>query len=143
MEHSFEKRSVSIETAWEMIKAAEQKAMELGLGISTTIVDESGVIKAFSRMDNAPPITIDASRKKAITAIGFGLPTGEPWYNHVKDDPIMLLGAQNFKDFIMFGGGLPIKDNGKIIGSIGISGGHYQQDELCCKAALDKLISAI
>jgi len=122
-----------------MIMAAEAKANELGIGIATTIIDESGVLKAFSRMDNAPLIAVDASRKKAVTAAGFGIPSGESWYNFIKDDPILLNGAQNIQDFILLGGGLPILHDGQVIGAIGVSGGHYKQDESCAKAALDEL----
>ena len=141
MEHAFVKRSVTSWTAKKMIVAAESKATELGLGISITIVDESGTIKAFSRMNNSPPITIDASRKKAITAVGYGMSTGESWHNHIKDDPILLIGAQEFTDFMLLGGGMPVKLEGMVIGAIGVSGGHYKQDELCCLAALESLNS--
>jgi uncharacterized protein GlcG (DUF336 family) len=88
-------------------------------------------------MDNAPLISIDASKKKAITAIGFGMPTGESWYNFIKDDGILLNGVNNLKDFILLGGGSPITDDDdNLIGAIGISGGHYSDDEKCVEAAL-------
>ena len=137
MENTFQKASVTNAFAKALIQAAEEKAVEIGLGIAITIVDESGVLKAFSRMDNAPLMAIDASRKKAITAVGLGMPTGEAWYNFIHQDPILLEGVNNFKDFLLLGGGSPIYYEGKLIGAIGISGGHYHQDELCVKAALD------
>ncbi len=133
------KKSISIILALQMIEEATKKATELGLCIAVTILDESGILKAFQRMDNAPLIAIDASRKKAITAIGFGFPTGEAWYNFIKDDPILHEGAQHLTDFILLGGGCPISLDGEIIGAIGISGGHYKQDEQCMQAALDIL----
>ena len=133
------KKSISSILASQMVDGATKKATELGLGIAVTIVDESGILKAFQRMDNAPLIAIDASRKKAITAIGFGFPTGEAWYNFIKDDPILHEGAHNLTDFILLGGGCPISLDGEIIGAIGISGGHYKQHEQCMQAALDIL----
>ena len=66
IESSFQKRSVSAEAARAMLVAAEAKAREIGVSISIHIVDESGVMKAFSRMDYAPLVTVDAARKKAI-----------------------------------------------------------------------------
>jgi uncharacterized protein GlcG (DUF336 family) len=37
---------------------------------------------------------------------------------------------------VVFGGGYPIRENGEMIGAIGLSGGHYSQDMECAKAAL-------
>ena len=136
MESSFQKKSITAEAAHAVIDAAVQKACELGTAISVYIMDESGILKAFSRMDNAPLVTIDAARKKALTAVGYGLATGESWYGFMKDDPIMMNGIQQFTDFILLGGGLPIFIDGSLAGAIGISGGHYSQDEECAKAGL-------
>jgi uncharacterized protein GlcG (DUF336 family) len=136
METNFQKKSISAEAAKMMILAAEEKAREIGIGISVYIVDESAVIKAFGRMDTAHLVTIDAARKKAVTAVGFGMPSGEPWYNHIKDDPIMFNGIQQFHDFILLGGGMPIFIDKVLAGAIGISGGHYKQDIQCAEAAL-------
>ncbi len=139
MSNYIEKRSLSADAAKKMIMAAEAKARETGIFISTTIVDEGGVLKAFSRMDNSPLICSDASRKKAVTAVGYGMPSGESWYNYIKDDPILFNGIQQFTDFILLGGGMPVFSEGSLIGAIGISGGHYKQDEACCQAALDAI----
>ena len=136
MDYQYTKHSITSELAVAMIHAAEAKAAELGLKICTWIVDESGVQKAFSRMDQAPIISINAAWKKALTAIGYGLPTGEAWYNHIKNDPILNDGVQAFENFILIGGGVPIRIDGHMIGGIGISGGHYTQDEQCVRAAL-------
>jgi uncharacterized protein GlcG (DUF336 family) len=119
-----------------MAEAAIRKAEELGIKIAITFVDESGVLKAFFRMDYAALVTIDASRKKAITAVGYGIPSGNSWYEIIKDDPILFNGIQQFRDFILLGGGSPVIENNCVIGAIGISGGHYKQDEECVKAAI-------
>lgn len=134
--NTFSRLSITNQLALQMINAAQLKAGELKMGISITIVDESGNTKAFSRMDNAPLVSIDISRKKALTAVGMGMATGADWYNFIKDDPILAHGANNIKDFTMFGGGIPITIENTTIGAIGISGGHYKQDEICANAAL-------
>ena len=36
----------------------------------------------------------------------------------------------------MFGGGLPIVEEGTLIGGIGVSGGSAEQDEDCARAGL-------
>lgn len=135
-EATFEKRSISVDLARRMIAAAEAKAAETGIRISTTIVDESGLVKAFSRMDGAPIMSIGVSQKKAQTAVGFGMPTGEPWYEFIKNDPILMNGAPSIDQFILLGGGFPIRVGDTLIGAIGVSGAHYEQDSVCARAAL-------
>lgn len=132
----FEKSSVSIDLAMEMAKEAMKKASEIGLHISVCIVDESGVEKAFARMEGAPLISVETARKKAVLAAGFGIPTGNTWFNFIKDDPILMNGANQLPGFILLGGGSPISIDGQLCGAIGVSGGHYSQDELCVSAAL-------
>jgi len=131
------KHSLSYYACQVMAMAAIKKAEQLDITISMTFIDESGVLKAFFRMDLSPLVSVDASRKKAITAVGLGIPSGDSWYAFIKDDPILFHGVQQFEDFILLGGGSPIVDEGVLIGAIGISGGHYKQDEECAKAALD------
>jgi uncharacterized protein GlcG (DUF336 family) len=40
---------------------------------------------------------------------------------------------------VVFGGGYPIKIDGAIVGGIGVSGGHYEQDMKVAEAALKAL----
>ena len=89
-------------------------------------------------MDHAPLLCIGISQDKAYTAIAFGKPTSE-WYPMIKDEPQLLNGIVHTPKLVIFGGGFPIKVDGKVIGGIGVSGGSAEQDELCCEAAL-KLI---
>lgn len=133
------KKSLSYESCMIMARGAIAKAEELQIHIAISFVDESGVLKAFLRMDYSPLVAVDASRKKALTAVGLGIPTGDNWYAFIKDDPILLHGVQQFNDFILLGGGSPVMDEESIIGAIGISGGHYKQDEECIKAAFKAL----
>jgi uncharacterized protein GlcG (DUF336 family) len=139
MDGTFIKRSITTRAAKAMIDDATEKAKELGLEVAVTIVDESGVLKSFLRMDGAPLMAVDVSKRKALTAVGLGLPTGQQWYDFIKDDPIMSEGVSGIPDFILLGGGLPISQDGAVIGAIGVSGGHYLQDEVCARSALEVL----
>ncbi len=136
---TLDRKSISADGASRMIDAAEAEARRIGLAIVTVIVDESGVLKAMRRMDGAPLVAIGAAQKKAATAVGFGIPTGQPWHDFIKDDPILLHGAPSLPDFILLGGGFPVTVDGQLVGAIGVSGGHYSADEACAKAALAAL----
>lgn len=103
------------------------------------MVDESGHLNAFARMDGAALLTIDIAQDKAYTAAGFGLGT-DSWHEFVKDDAPLAMGAPTgIRRLIVFGGGLPITVDGQVVGGVGVSGGHWSDDVKIAKAALDVL----
>ena len=71
--------------------------------------------------------------------VGFGRPTGKPWFEFIKDDPILHEGAHDFTNFMLMGGGIPIISENQVIGAIGVSGGHYENDQECAQAALNSI----
>jgi uncharacterized protein GlcG (DUF336 family) len=136
MADTFVKPSITSDLAHRMIALAEAKASEMGHPFAIAVVDESGVLKAFSRMDGAALLAVQVAQDKAYTAIGFGLPT-HGWYDFIKDDPPLAMGAPAGIDrLVTFGGGYPISVDGNVIGGIGVSGGHYTQDMDVAKAGL-------
>jgi uncharacterized protein GlcG (DUF336 family) len=133
---TFEKASVSSELAHRMIAAAEDRARETGRPMVIAVCDESGVLKAFSRMDGAPLLSVQVAQDKAYTAAGFGMAT-EGWHDFIKDDPPLASGAVGGIDrLVVFGGGYPIKVGDQVVGAIGVSGGHYSQDMDVAKAGM-------
>src|SRR5215469_8168213 len=132
---SIVKRSIDDATAINAIDAAKRKAEEIGIRICVCIADESAQLKAFLRMDGAPALSIPIAQDKAHTAASFGVPT-DNLFDWMKDDPPLLHGITQYPRFIVFGGGYPIREDGQIIGAIGVSGGHYKQDMQCAEAAL-------
>ena len=136
MASTFERPSVSTELARAMIEAAEREAAEMGQPFVIAIVDDSGVLKAFSRMDGAPLLSVQVAQDKAYTAAGFGMAT-DAWHEFVKDDPPLAMGATTGIDrLVVFGGGYPISIGGQVVGAIGVSGGHYSQDMRVAQAGL-------
>lgn len=130
--------NISIDECNAMFERASEEANNQNIKIAFCVVDASGVLKFFARMDGAPLIANDIARKKALTAIGFGISSGEQWFNFIKDDPILREGVNNIEDFILLGGGMNIVVDGQPVGAIGVSGGHYKQDENCCLKALNQ-----
>jgi uncharacterized protein GlcG (DUF336 family) len=136
MAETFQKQSVSTDLARRMIVAAEAKAQELGVPMNIAVVDESGVLKAFSRMDGAALLSVQIAQDKAYTAVGFGMPT-HGWFDFIKNDPPLATGAPSGIDrLVIFGGGYPISVDGAVVGAIGVSGGHYTQDQEVAEAGL-------
>jgi uncharacterized protein GlcG (DUF336 family) len=133
---TFEKASVSTELAHQIISAAEAKASDIGTPMVIAVCDESGVLKALSRMDGAALLSVQIAQDKAYTAVGFGMPS-DAWHPFIKDDPPLAVGAVGGIDrLVIFGGGYPIKLGDQIVGAIGVSGGHYSQDMEVAQAGL-------
>ena len=135
MARTLTKASITSEGAVEAIRAAERKAAEIGVPMCIAVVDESGVLKGFSRMDGASLLSVDIAQDKAYTAVSFGIPT-HGWFDFIKDDPPLLHGIVKTPRLIVFGGGYPITIDGAVVGGIGVSGGHYEQDMVVAQAGL-------
>lgn len=136
MATTFAKQSLSIDAANEILAAAMAKGAALGHAFTVAVVDESGVLKAFARMDGAPLVAGQVAQDKAYTAVGFGIPTDQ-WHEFIKDDPPLAAGAPTGIDrLVIFGGGFPIMIDGALVGAIGVSGGHYSQDMEVAQAGL-------
>ena len=135
MANVIEKHSISAELAQKMVNAAVAKARELGVTENVAILDDGGNLKAFSRMDGAPILSIEIAQNKAYTAL-FGVST-QDFFDFIKGDPSLLAGIPTLARVAAWGGGLPIKVNGEVVGAIGLSGAPTVQNDIdCARAAL-------
>jgi uncharacterized protein GlcG (DUF336 family) len=131
------KSSITAEAAADVIRAAERKAAEIGVPMVIAVVDESGVLKAFSRMDGAPLLSVEIAKDKAYSAAAYGIPT-HAWFDFIKNDAPLLHGIVKTQRLVIFGGGYPLELGG-VVGAIGVSGGHYEQDMVVAQAGLAAL----
>jgi len=132
------KHSISSELAQKMVDEAVAKARELGVAENVTILDDGGNLKAFSRMDGAPILSIEMSQNKAYTAL-FGVSTQE-LFNFIQGDPSLLAGMPTLPRMAAWGGGFPIKVNGEVVGAIGLSGAPTVQNDVDCAMAALALV---
>jgi len=129
---------ISWEAAHHAVEAAIQKAISLDVKINVAVSDTSGNLVAFLRMPGAFPQSINIAIDKAYTAAGFGFPTAD-WMKRVGDNQAMKLGFAAQPRHIIFGGGLPVRSEGILIGGIGVSGASEEQDTLCAQAGLNAI----
>src|ERR1700688_646251 len=142
MAYVVKKHSISSELAQKMVNAAVAKARELGVNENVAILDDGGNLKAFSRMDGASIPTIEIAQKKAYTAL-FGVST-QDFFDFIKGDPSLLAGIPTLARVAAWGGGLPIKVNGEVVGAIGLSGAPTVQNDVdCARAALAVVPDAV
>ena len=142
MANVIKKHSISSELAQKMVNAAVAKARELGVSENVAILDDGGNLKAFSRMDGAPLLSIEMAQNKAYTAL-FGVST-QDFFDFIQRDPSLLAGIPNLARVAAWGGGFPIKVNGEIVGAVGVSGAPTVQNDIdCAKAALALIPDAV
>jgi uncharacterized protein GlcG (DUF336 family) len=137
MNTTFSKESITADCAFKMIQAGVEKALEMNQPMAIAILDESGQLKAFHRMDGAALISIGVAQDKAYSAVAnaWGHATHEI-YEHIAKSPATLVGIPQIPRYTVFGGGFPIKIEDQIVGGIGVSGGNVEQDMTVARAAL-------
>jgi len=130
-----EQRSISLDEARRIISAGEAKAEEIGQPMNIAVVDAGGNLVSHVRMDGAWIGSIDISIKKAFTARAFDLSTEELSNNAQPGDQFYGIETSNGGRVIILAGGLPLSDNGAVIGAVGVSGGQGPQDKAVVEAA--------
>ena len=104
--------------------------------MNIAVVDSGGNLISFLRMDGAQLASIAISQHKACVAVRYRRPTKALEDGVQKADLKYLL---TLDDVIASRGGIPLVEDGKIIGAIGCSGGTGSQDEAACMAGAGHL----
>jgi uncharacterized protein GlcG (DUF336 family) len=128
--------SLDLGDARRIIAAAERKAIEIGIPYNIAVADASGGLVAHIRMDGAWLGSVDISIKKAWTARAFDTSTEE--LSHVTQSGQQGFGLNTTNDsrVVIFGGGIPVKRDGVVVGAVGASGGSVEQDVAVARAGL-------
>ena len=127
---------MTMEKAQRMIGAGIVKAKEIGQPMNIAVVDAGANLTAFARMDGAWLGSIDIAINKAFTAKAFDLSTLELGRNSQPGDQFFGINVSNHARVMIFAGGIPIKENGEIVGAVGVSGGSGAQDQAVAEAAI-------
>ena len=126
--------NLSLEKARKIIRAGEKKAKEMNLPAVFAIVNSEGNLIIEERMDNAILVSIDVAYKKAYTAAALKLNTED--LTALVQPGAMFYGLQSDPKYIVFGGGMLLKVDGKIVGAVGVSGGSAQEDMEIARACV-------
>ncbi len=127
-------KTVQLPDARRIIAAATTKAEELKQPMNIAVVDAGGNLLAFERMQNAWLGSIDIAQKKAFTSRAFDITTQDLWKNSQSGDQFFGIHASNDGKVMIFAGGIPIKQDGQVIGAVGVSGGSGDQDHAVAAA---------
>jgi len=118
---------LTLQTAKTLVEQIEAEAKRRHLPAVISLCDASGRPIAVHVMDNAFLVSFDVAVKKAYTAVAVKMKTEE--LAKLAQPGGMFFGLETANDKMMIiGGGVPLYDNDKLVGGLGISGGTAEQD---------------
>jgi glc operon protein GlcG len=126
---------MTLAMAERAVRAAQDRARQLGAPMTVTVVDEAGRLVLCARGDGTGFFTPETSRAKAVAAANFRVSTAEMAERAQKGSafwasvPSVLTGQ-----ILPSHGGMPITVKGRVIGGIGCGGGTGEQDHECAVA---------
>jgi glc operon protein GlcG len=127
---------ITLEQAKKAMAGAEAEAKKNSWPVVIVILDSGGQLVMLQRLDNAQWGSVDIAKEKARSAVALRRPT------KVLQD-LIAQGGANLRllniGYSVLEGGIPIVADGKIIGSIGVSGVTSQQDAQIAQAGIDAL----
>ena len=122
--------------AIDAIVAAAQKD---GKAAVVAVTDRHGELLALARMDGAALQSVTIATNKAWTSAREGKPTrdiGQRVRDPVKGFDIAYFGDRRA---IGWGGGLPVKIDGKVVGAVAVSGLSEEQDIQLAQLGIDAI----
>jgi glc operon protein GlcG len=122
---------ISLERAQAAISAVVAEAKKRDWKMNVAVVDSGGNLVAFQRMDGAMLASIQIAEHKARAAATFRRET-KVFENGIQTNNLNYL--MTLDGVVGSRGGIPLVENGELIGAIGCSGGTDSQDEVVCRA---------
>lgn len=130
-------QTIGLDTAKELIEAAEEKAEEIEVPMNIAVVSNEGSLIAFEKMDGAWLASIDIAISKAFTAAALQTATANLAEAVQPNQSLFGLNTTNDGRLVVFGGGIPLTQDGDVVGAIGVSGGTVDQDITVAEAGVD------
>lgn len=118
--------ALDLERATRLIAAVERKALSEGKQAVIAVANAQGNPVAVHVMDGAFLVSYEVAVRKAYTAVAVKMPTAE--LARLVQPGGTFYGLQNLDRIVTFGGGVPLYENGVLIGGLGVSGGTGEED---------------
>jgi len=128
-------RYITLEAAKAMMAAGEAEARKNGWNVCIAIVDASGGLIMFQKLDDTQNGSIAVSQGKARTAALFKRPS-RLLEEMIAQGKTAFLSVEGI---VPLQGGVPVTVDGKVIGAVGVSGVTSAQDEQVAIAAVSAL----
>jgi len=118
----------------KMMAACLAEAEKNKWNVAVAIVDDSGFLLRFQRMEGVAPISAEVACGKARTSALTKRPS-KFFEDRVKERPAFA----NFPAGLLIQGGLPILHQSECVGAIGVSGVQSHEDEQIAQAGIAAL----
>ena len=124
---------ITLERARQISDAAAAEARKRNWKMSIAVVGPAGELVFFQKVDGTAHSAARVAESKARSSALFRRPT-KVFFDAVESGHPYVMALEGA---IAADGGLPLIENGKIIGAIGTSGGTGAQDAVVSKAGAD------
>lgn len=138
MRIAYTKRTITSAAASRAVEAAVAHGRANGKAVVAAVVDAGGDLVACLRADGAFSASVGIAKDKAYTAAVFGISTDD-LSKALISNAVLHAGIASRPGVVLFGGGLPLVDDGAVIGAIGVSGGSEDDDRDCARAGASVL----
>ncbi len=125
----------TLAAARRMADRAEAEARRMGIPVCIALCDAEGGQILFHRMEGSLPASVALAPGKAWTAASYRMGSDEVGRLAAPGGMLAGLNAGG-GPVVTFGGGLPVRAGGRVIGAIGISGGTVEEDMQIARAAI-------
>lgn len=119
---------MTLDVARKLIRKVEDKAAEMGLSVVVAVSNRAARPVAVECMDDSYIVSYDVAVKKAFTVVAIKMSTKELKPLCQPGAPLYGIELTNDGQIVIFGGGVPLKVGGQVIGGLGVSGGTEEQD---------------
>jgi len=122
--------------AKKVAERVEAESAKSKVPVAVSVIDIHGNMVLQHRMTGAPAFSLEISERKAYTSALVGMRTadlvplvqpGQPLY------PLIMVSGGRYS---AMGGGVPLTNEGALIGGVGVSGGTTEQDIAIVEAAM-------
>ncbi len=129
----YAKKALSLADAKAIAAAAEAEALKNKWNVTIAVLDDGATLLFLQRIDEASPGSVIVAQEKARTAALFKRTTKSLEEAVVGGRTVML----NLPGATPIEGGLPLLNEGRIVGAIGVSGVQSPQDAQIAQAGVE------
>lgn len=123
---------IAVNDALTLIERGMEQSAAQGLNMAFAVVEPSGELVVFARMDDVAYGAIQLAQQKARTSARYRVTTASR-EEQVQSGRLAILTAD---DMTTIGGGVPIIRDGRVIGALGVSGGTAAEDAAIASATV-------
>ena len=132
-------RKINLETAKKLTEKIEEEARRRGKQAVIAVCGPEGNPISVHVMEGAFLVSFDVAMKKAYTSVAVKMSTKELSVLAQPGGTFYGVDKMDGGKIVIFGGGIPLKVDGRIIGGLGISGGTGEEDHSLAEYGLSVL----